>query len=190
MSSLSLSLTHVIQELLVGEALCLFTCATLFLQEQAHAVPQRIGDAAAPPGLCDPQQLTHTSRDDLQGAQQSPVLWYCKCLRYFTFISWGSHTEWLCLPRRDCGIRVTLPETNKGKPIWLCLSHNHSLSVYVHHERQFIFWVLFSMMSDNKADLKTYRRFKIIEFWPQGEIRATVALTVYRIKVTQLSVRW
>lgn len=74
MSSLSLSLTHVIQELLVGEALCLFTCATLFLQEQAHAVPQRIGDAAAPPGLCDPQQLTHTSRDDLQGAQQSPVL--------------------------------------------------------------------------------------------------------------------
>lgn len=36
---LSVSLTPVIQETLVGEAVCPLTCPALSLQEQAHVVP-------------------------------------------------------------------------------------------------------------------------------------------------------
>lgn len=52
---LSVSLTPVIQETLVGEAVCPLTCPALSLQEQAHVVPWRVSDAATPQGLCDPQ---------------------------------------------------------------------------------------------------------------------------------------
>ena len=48
------SLTHVIQELLVGEAVRALTCPALLLQEPAPDVPRGVGDAAAPRGLCDP----------------------------------------------------------------------------------------------------------------------------------------
>lgn len=74
----SRSLTHAVQELLVGEAVHPLTCLALFLQEQSHAVPWRVSDAATPRGLCDPQQLAHTSRDDLRGrtAGLSPLIKY------------------------------------------------------------------------------------------------------------------
>lgn len=61
------------QKLLVGEAVCALAGAALPLQEQGHGVPRRVSDAVAPRGLCDPQQLTHTGRDDLQEAQRRGV---------------------------------------------------------------------------------------------------------------------
>ena len=72
------SLMRAIQKLLVGEAVHLLTCPALFLQEQAHVVPRRVSDTATPQGLCDPQQLAHMSRDDLQGytAGLSPLIKY------------------------------------------------------------------------------------------------------------------
>lgn len=84
-----LSLTRVIQELFVGEIVRSFTCPALPLQEQPHAVPRRVSDAATPQGLCDPQQLAHTSRDGLQGAQQglSPFIKYMLSLYNLYLIS-------------------------------------------------------------------------------------------------------
>lgn len=69
----SLSLTDACrprEPLPVGEAVRPLTCPALLLQEEGHVVPWWVSDAAAPQGLCDPQQLAHTSRDDLRGAQR------------------------------------------------------------------------------------------------------------------------
>lgn len=62
----SRSVMDAVQELLVGEAVCPLPCPTLFLQEQGRNIPRRVGNANAPRGRCDSQQLAHVGRDDLQ----------------------------------------------------------------------------------------------------------------------------
>lgn len=99
----SCSMTHVIQELLVGEVVRSLTCLAFSLQEQSHAVPRRVSDAAAPQGLCDPQQLTHTSRDDLQErtAGTSPLIKYMFTVSNLYPIRW-SHWDWEYLVAFQC----------------------------------------------------------------------------------------
>lgn len=66
-----ISLFPVIEELCVGEGVCPVSRPTLLLQEQPHAVPRWVGDAAAPQRLRDPQQFPHMLRDGLQAVQHT-----------------------------------------------------------------------------------------------------------------------
>lgn len=122
------SLTQVIQELLVGEAVRMFTCPALYFQVRGQAVPRRVSDAATPRGLLDPQQLTHMSRDDLQGAH-SRVESFDKVCVYSISPSFDkvvplrgrvsgrlrrSHPDWGIKGRSD---KVILPKTNASKDL-------------------------------------------------------------------------